>query len=171
MSVSHFLSYMPWLRWLVAGLPLLRCWFYPRPVHMRFVVDNMALGQLFLWVIKFSSVNIILPAFHTHLHLQVALIWRTGGQGLGTLKWSSALPEIEGIGKKSAFFFPSVTCWWSSAYSWWVFNGPRCLHVHDINFELTLNTLEWYSFAVVLAGTRFLIPYFFTIFVLHANPH
>jgi hypothetical protein len=47
--------------WLVAGLLLWRCGFYSRPVHMRFVVNKVALGQVFLSVIKFSPVSIILP--------------------------------------------------------------------------------------------------------------
>jgi hypothetical protein len=96
---------MPWLRWLVAGLPLWRCGFYPRPVHMRFVVNKVALGQVFLSVIKLSPVSIILPMLHTHLWLQAAGIRRTHRQGLGTLKWISAFPEVEGIGKNSTFIF------------------------------------------------------------------
>ena len=91
---------MLWLRWLVAGLPLWRCGFYPRPVHMRFVVN-----KVFLSMIKFSPVSIILPMLHTHLRLQAAAIRRTGRQGLGTLKWIGALPEMEGIGKNSTFIF------------------------------------------------------------------
>jgi hypothetical protein len=51
---------VPWLRRLVAGLSRL-----PR-VHTRvnsvgFVVDKVALGQVFLRVLQFSPVNIILP--------------------------------------------------------------------------------------------------------------
>ena len=96
---------MPWLRWLVAGLPLWRCGFCPSPVHMRFVVNKVALGQVFHSVIKFSPISIILPMLHPHVCLQADGIRKTGRQGLGTLKWISALPEIEGIGNNSTFFF------------------------------------------------------------------
>jgi hypothetical protein len=50
---------MPWLRWLFAGLSLQRPGFTPRSVHVGFVVDEVELGQAFLWVIRFSAVNII----------------------------------------------------------------------------------------------------------------
>ena len=75
------------------------------PVHMRFVVSKVALGQVFLSMIKFSPINIILPMLHTHIRLQAVGIQRTSRQGLGTLKWIRALPEIEGIGKNSTVIF------------------------------------------------------------------
>jgi hypothetical protein len=39
---------VPWLRWLVAGLSPQRTGFDPASVHMGFVVDNLALGRVFL---------------------------------------------------------------------------------------------------------------------------
>jgi hypothetical protein len=39
---------VPWLRLLVAGLPPCMPRFDPREVHMGFVVDKVALGQVFL---------------------------------------------------------------------------------------------------------------------------
>jgi len=39
---------------------------------MRFVVNKVASGQVFLSVIKFSPISIILSMLHTHLHLQAA---------------------------------------------------------------------------------------------------
>ena len=39
---------VPWLRRLVAGLSPRRPGFDPGPVHVRFVVDKVALGQVFL---------------------------------------------------------------------------------------------------------------------------
>jgi hypothetical protein len=47
---------VPWLRRLVAGLSVRR----PGSVHVEFVVDKVALGQVFLRVLRFSPVNIIL---------------------------------------------------------------------------------------------------------------
>jgi hypothetical protein len=46
-----------WLRPLVAGLSPRR----PGLIHVRFVVDKVALGQVFLRVLRFSPVNI---SFH-----------------------------------------------------------------------------------------------------------
>jgi hypothetical protein len=48
---------VPWLRWLVAGLSLRK----PGSVHVEFVVDEVALGQIILGVLQFSLVNIIPP--------------------------------------------------------------------------------------------------------------
>jgi hypothetical protein len=38
---------MPWLRQLVAGISLCRPRFMPRSIHVGFVVDKVALGQVF----------------------------------------------------------------------------------------------------------------------------
>jgi hypothetical protein len=45
---------VPWLRRLVAGLSPRRPRFDPRPVHLGFVVDKVALGQVFSLVLLFS---------------------------------------------------------------------------------------------------------------------
>jgi hypothetical protein len=52
---------MPWLRQLVSGLSPQRPMFVPRSLHVRFVVDRVALGQVFLQVFWFSPVIIIPP--------------------------------------------------------------------------------------------------------------
>jgi hypothetical protein len=43
---------------------VLRPWFEPGSVHVGFVVDGVALGQVFLRVLWFSPVNLIPPLFH-----------------------------------------------------------------------------------------------------------
>jgi hypothetical protein len=48
---------------LVAGLPPLRTVFETGPTHVGFVVDKVALGQVFLRVIWFSPVNV---SFYRH---------------------------------------------------------------------------------------------------------
>jgi hypothetical protein len=70
---------------LVAGLSRRRFGFDSRSVHVKFVVDTVALGQVFLRVLRYSSVSIILPIFNNssvsiilpifniQLHLHVAL--------------------------------------------------------------------------------------------------
>ena len=41
-------------------------WFNPSTVYLGFVVDNVALGQVFLQVLWFSSISIISWTLHTH---------------------------------------------------------------------------------------------------------
>ena len=55
---------VPWLRRLVAGLPPRRPRFDPGLVYVGFVVDKVALGQVFPRVLRFSPVNIIPPVLH-----------------------------------------------------------------------------------------------------------
>jgi hypothetical protein len=45
---------VPWLRRLVVGLPPRRPGFDPGSVHVGFVVDKVALGQVFPRVLRFS---------------------------------------------------------------------------------------------------------------------
>jgi len=54
---------VPW-RWLLD----------PEPFHLRFVVDKVAQGQGFLWVLCFSFVSTIPPLLRTHLHLNTVSI-------------------------------------------------------------------------------------------------
>jgi hypothetical protein len=53
-------------------------------VHVGFVVDEVALGHLFLPVIRFSPVDIIPPMIHNHFRLSTALVRRTNACSLGT---------------------------------------------------------------------------------------
>jgi hypothetical protein len=55
---------VPWLRRLVADLPPRRPGFDPGLVHVGFVVDKVALGQVFPRVLRFSPVNLIPPVLH-----------------------------------------------------------------------------------------------------------
>jgi hypothetical protein len=55
---------VPWLRQLVAGLSPRRPGFDHGSVHVRFVVDKVALGQAFPRVFRFSPVNFIPPVLH-----------------------------------------------------------------------------------------------------------
>jgi len=65
---------VPWLRLLVAGLSQLKPWFDLRSVHVRFVVDKVPLGQVFLEILRVSPVcNIqLLPHNNLPLHLVLA---------------------------------------------------------------------------------------------------
>jgi hypothetical protein len=55
----------PWLRWLVANQSLQSPEFLPDSTHMGYVVDKVALGQIFLRVLRFSPVSIIPPSLST----------------------------------------------------------------------------------------------------------
>jgi hypothetical protein len=55
---------VPWLRRLAAGLPALSPGFDPGSVHVGFVVDKVAMGQVFPRVLRFSPVNFIPPVLH-----------------------------------------------------------------------------------------------------------
>jgi hypothetical protein len=44
------LKAMPWLRWSVTGISPKRPRFMPRPIHVRFAVDKVAMGQVLLRV-------------------------------------------------------------------------------------------------------------------------
>jgi hypothetical protein len=50
---------VPWLRWLVAGFSPRRPELAPSSVHVGFVVNKVALRQVFLRVIRFYPANII----------------------------------------------------------------------------------------------------------------
>jgi hypothetical protein len=55
---------VPWLRRLVAGLPPRRSRFDPGSLHVGFVVDKVALGQIFSPVLRFSLVSFIPLVLH-----------------------------------------------------------------------------------------------------------
>jgi hypothetical protein len=57
---------MPWLKRLVAGLSPQRPRFAPGLIRVGCVVDKMALGQVFLRVLRFSPANIISPLLRIH---------------------------------------------------------------------------------------------------------
>jgi hypothetical protein len=62
---------VPWLRRLVAGLSPRRHGFAPELIYVGFVVDKVALGQIFLRVLRFSPVNM---SFHAAA-LQIHITW------------------------------------------------------------------------------------------------
>jgi hypothetical protein len=66
---------MPRLRSLVAGLSPRRPGFAPGSIHVGFVVDKVALGQVFLWVLRFFPVNIIPPSLSKLISSGEGVIW------------------------------------------------------------------------------------------------
>jgi hypothetical protein len=83
---------------LVAGLSPRKPGFDPRSVHVRFVMDKVALGQVFLPVLRFPPVSVIPSVFHIHFHLHVALTRRTNGRSLGTFQKAVLFRKSGSIG-------------------------------------------------------------------------
>jgi hypothetical protein len=54
--------------------------FDPRSVGVRFMVDKLALGQVFLRVLQFPPIYIIPPMLHTCLHVHTTFTRRTMGE-------------------------------------------------------------------------------------------
>jgi hypothetical protein len=57
---------IPWLRRSVTGLSPRRPGFSPGSVCVGFVVDRVAVRQVFLRVLRVSFVSIVPPRLHTH---------------------------------------------------------------------------------------------------------
>ena len=64
MVTSTLQKNVPWLRWLVAGLSPPSRRFEPSSFLLRFVVDNVSLGEIFLRTPQFSPANIIPTMLH-----------------------------------------------------------------------------------------------------------
>lgn len=62
-----------WLRPLDSRLCPGRAGFGPRQVHIRLLLDKMALEQVFLRILRLSTINIILPVLHTFSYLSPTL--------------------------------------------------------------------------------------------------
>ena len=65
----------PWLKRLGAGLSLRNHGFDPTSVYVRFVVDEVTLGQVFFFIgLRFTSARIITQMVHIDLHLSRVII-------------------------------------------------------------------------------------------------
>lgn len=69
-----------WLRQLVADLSLQRPRLNPRPFHVGFVVDNVALETRFFFflAVTFSTVNVSLPVIHMNTDVSNTLLLSEG---------------------------------------------------------------------------------------------
>lgn len=68
LNISIMISTLavPSLRWLVASLSQWRPGFNPSQVHVGFVVEKVALGQVFLQALQFSPVSINPSVLHAY---------------------------------------------------------------------------------------------------------
>jgi len=71
----------------------------------EFVVDRVALGEVFLRVPRFPPLIITLPVFHTNIRLQIALTRRTNVRNLGTFKTVMPFRKSGSFGWKSTSKF------------------------------------------------------------------
>ena len=98
---------VPCLRLLVAGLSPRSPGFDPRSDHVGFMMDEVALPQPFLSVLRFSPVSIIPPMLHTHLPLYVALPDRQTGKAWEPSKTQCLFQNRGALHRKllSLFFY------------------------------------------------------------------
>jgi hypothetical protein len=112
----------------------------PRTVHMRYVVDKVGLGRVFLRVLRLLPVTVIPPKLNIHRHLHVALTTQTKRRMPGKLPRSSALLEIgkhrienyfhyfrqwgtaDGGTVVKILCYKSEGCWFDSRWCHWNFS-------------------------------------------------
>jgi len=73
--------------------------------YVRFVVDKVALWQVFLRVLRFYPLSIIPANLHTHLHVRVAVTRRTNGRSLGTFQKVKFFRKCWTMGYKNRLTF------------------------------------------------------------------
>jgi len=115
---------VPWLRRLVACLSPQKTGFNSGWVHVGFVVDKVALWQVFLPVLRLSSITVIPPIPHAHLHLNIDLNRRANRRrpGIGNIPKIIALSDSRENRKhciKKCFHFRRSRISWRTA-EWWL---------------------------------------------------
>jgi len=77
-------------------------------LHVRFVIDEVAPGHIFLFVLRFSPVSIIPRMPETRLYLNTALTKMTNGRRLGTFKQNDIFLFSGNTGQTSNLMSPQV---------------------------------------------------------------
>jgi hypothetical protein len=78
--------------------------FDPIPDHVRNMLDKVALGHVFLRVLRVLNATMISPVLNTHLHPQVAPTRRTNGRSQGTIQTTMLFRKMERIREKILSF-------------------------------------------------------------------
>ena len=78
-----------------------RSGFDSRSAYVRFVVNKMALWQVFFRVLQFYPLRIIPTKLYTHLHLCFAFTRKTNGSSLGTFQEVKFFRKCGTIGYKN----------------------------------------------------------------------
>ena len=132
-SVTSYLK----LRGIVAGLSLLSSRFDLRSVHLGFVVNKVALGQVFLRVLGFFPVG-IMPQSSLFITLKV-FIGMTSGRIPGTSEQNSAILQCSSTAKSRQQNVSAHSCrrlYWlhkcTGCLVWWVVGRMDCLHLHFV---------------------------------------
>ena len=139
-----------WLyeNWLIIGL-LKKSFSRPLTAEGRirsqvssceFVLDKMAVGEVFLQVLRFSPVIITLPVFHAHICLQIALTRRTNVRNLGIFKTIMAFRKSGSFRWKSTsnfLLFSWLNCCVFQFYDMYKFSGDASIILISIlkNYE------------------------------------
>ena len=82
--------------------------FDPLSVHVIFVVDTVAVEQVFVRVYRFSPISIVPPVFHRRLRIQVALTRRSKGRSLGILQKQWCVGNLVALNRKVLHFLKIV---------------------------------------------------------------
>jgi hypothetical protein len=120
---------------------------------MRFVVDKVALGQVFLRVLLAFPVSIIPAILDTRLHPKVALTRRTNGRSLGTFHKAVPFRKSWNIEWKSTVLSSSYVsvphnlhCTPHNLSSWYSAIKQNRIHLFEKCFFLTHNRLFQYIY-------------------------
>ena len=112
--------------------------FLPRPVHVRFLVETMALVRGSFRVHRFSPVITIPPVMDTHLHLHVTVTRRTKGRSL----WNF---------QKSLLFRKSGSIGWKSTDTLFLSERRSVLdHIRILVKFIPYKLVQWWIFLLVL---------------------
>jgi hypothetical protein len=98
---------VPWPRPPASGLWPWGTGFDVKSVHVRFMTDEVATGQVLLRVFQFSPAITIPPLLHSHLHLHVALTRRSKERSLRTSRKRNDVAKFRerGVEKNFQFYF------------------------------------------------------------------
>jgi hypothetical protein len=111
LSIFQVKRNLSWVRLLVTGLLPWRPGFGHSSVNVKFVVDKVELGQIFLPVVTVSFLSIIPRVAHTHVHVG-AVTKRANRRRPGTFKKENFLWEVgEHLTEKYFLLVLKVLLW------------------------------------------------------------
>jgi hypothetical protein len=116
--------------------------FDPWPIRLRFVMGNVALGNVFRRLRHLSAVSFIPPMVRTRLHLCVILIRRADGQSLEGFKKQCCFGNPDGLDKKVLF---------AETYQLDVARWPSC-KLHNCKILQYRAQGRWLGNCVILLG-------------------
>ena len=104
-GIFHSPKAVPCFRWLVASLSKRRPGFDPRSVHVRFVLGEVAMGQVFLRIIRLSLFYII-PTKLPHPHPSIRCSYQQDKRAKsGNIPRAMLFRKSGRTGKETAFTY------------------------------------------------------------------